>query len=603
MCGVAGVYAYSSLAAPVDRAELRAVRDHMAARGPDGQGEWYSQHGRVGIAHRRLAIIELSSAGAQPMTSANGRLVISFNGEIYNYRELRAELQARGCVFTTGSDTEVLLQLYAEYGTGMLDKLRGMFAFALWDAGKSAMLLARDPFGIKPLYYADDGKTLRFASQVKALLRAAVDTRPEPAGHAGFFLWGSVPSPWTLYRGIRALPAGHFMWADERAVHPPQAFCLVSDILRDAAGQRPTGSEEDAVHAIAAAMKQSLRAHLVADVPVGVFLSAGVDSAVLASLTAAAGASLRTVTLGFQEYAGTPDDEVPLAETIARSLRAEHTTMVVRQSDFEAERAKLLAAMDQPSIDGVNSWFVARAAAAQRVKVALSGLGGDELFGSYPSFRDVPLLTRLVGPLARVPGLGMVVRTLSEPLLRRMTSPKYAGLLEYGGTLSGAYLLRRGLHMPWELPRLMDPDMARAGWSELQTLARLDRTHVGRRGAGNDRLSLSALEMCWYMRHQLLADADWAGMAHSLEIRVPFADVQLLRAVAPWLAAYPALTKSRLAAAAAPNLPALVLNKKKTGFLVPTRTWLLASDGSRVARRGLRDWARLIHSNACVATP
>src|SRR6185369_13190272 len=211
------------------------------------------------------------------------------------------------------------------------------------------------------------------------------------------------------------------------------------------------------------------------------------------------------------------------------------------------EREKLLAAMDQPSIDGVNTWFVARAAAAQGLKVAMSGLGGDELFGSYPSFRDVPRLNRLFAPCAHMPQLGLYTRRLTEPLLRRVTSPKYAGLLEYGGSLGGAYLLRRGLHMPWELPRLMDPDMARAGWRDLQTMARLEETSAGIGGSAGDRMSVSALEMCWYMRNQLLADADWAGMAHSLEIRVPFADVRLLEAAGPWLAAHPSLTKSQLA--------------------------------------------------------
>ena len=285
MCGVAGVYAYSNSAAPVDRDELRAVRDHMAARGPDGSGEWYSPDGRVGLGHRRLAIIDLSPGGAQPMASADGQLVISFNGEIYNYRELRAELQAKGRVFTSGSDTEVLLQLYDEYGTAMLEMLRGMFAFALWDARKRAMLLARDPFGIKPMYYADDGKTLRVASQVKALLRAPVDTSPEPAGHAGFFLWGSVPCPWTLYRGIRSLPAGHLLWVSEQGASTPSPYRVVTDILAGAAAHPARCTEGEALEQVSAALAASVRAHRVSDVPVGVFLSAGLDSGMLCALT------------------------------------------------------------------------------------------------------------------------------------------------------------------------------------------------------------------------------------------------------------------------------------------------------------------------------
>jgi asparagine synthase (glutamine-hydrolysing) len=591
MCGVAGIYAYSASAPAVDRDELRAVRDHMAARGPDGFGEWFSENQRVGLGHRRLSIIDLSERGAQPMRSADGQLVISFNGEIYNYRELRRELQARGRTFITDSDTEVLLQMYEEHGTAMLDKLRGMFAFALWDSRKRAMLLARDPFGIKPLYYADDGKTFRTASQVKALLRASVDTSPEPAGHAGFFLWGSVPSPWTLYRGIRGLPAGHFMWATAQGVERPRAYCVVSDIIAQACAEPASGTEDEALEAIAAALHDSVKAHLVADVPVGLFLSAGLDSAMLTAAVAANASSPCTLTLGFKEYAGKAEDERPLAEAIARQFGTQHTTMTVDRSDFHDERKELLAAMDQPSIDGVNTWFVARAAASRGIKVAISGLGGDELFGSYPSFRDIPRLTRSVGRMATAPRLAVLARKLSAPVFSGLGIPKYAGVLEFGGSMAGAYMLRRGLYMPWELRKLMGHEMAEAGLRELQTLHELNRSLSGVR---ESRLGISALEMAWYMQNQLLRDADWAGMAHSVEIRVPLVDVPLLRATAPWFAAYPGLTKKRVASAVAPTLPSVMLSKPKTGFVVPVREWLAEADGRRLTR-GSRQWANHVH--------
>ncbi|HSH88934.1 MAG TPA: asparagine synthase (glutamine-hydrolyzing) [Ramlibacter sp.] len=599
MCGVTAAFAYSGSAAPIDRAELRAVRDHMRVRGPDGSGEWFSADGRVGLGHRRLAIIDLSEGGAQPMASADGALVISYNGEIYNYRELKADLQARGRVFTSESDTEVLLHLYAEYGVGMLSRLRGMFAFALWDGRKREMLLARDPMGIKPLYYADDGRTLRAASQVKALLRAPVDTRPSAAGHAGFLLWGSVPCPWTLYRGILGLPAGHFMWVGEQGATSPQPYCLVSDVLAQASANPAEGSEAQALDHITEALRNTTATHLVSDVPVGVFLSAGLDSAMLASIVAGQGTQARTLTLGFAEYAGTANDEVPLAEVVARHLGTQHSTVEVHRIDFESERQALLSAMDQPSLDGINTWFVARAAASRGIRVALSGLGGDEIFGSYPSFRQVPLLSRLAAPFGSRGGLGTFVRRLSEPLVRRMTSPKYAGLLEYGGTLGGAYLLRRGLYMPWELPRLMDPDMARDGWSDLQQMVRLDATTSGIRGAARQRLSVSALEMGWYMRNQLLRDADWAGMAHSIEIRVPLVDIAFIKAVAPWIAAHPSITKKQVAQAVA-RLPQELLDKPKTGFTVPVRQWLAAPSTST---RGLREWARYVHKRSAARLP
>src|SRR6185369_6718299 len=232
MCGINGIFAYGEAAAPVDEAELLRTRERMRMRGPDGAGLWISPDRKVGLGHRRLAIIDLSESGAQPMVAAGGRLTITYNGEIYNYRELRRDLEARGHVFRTQSDTEVLLHLYAERGVHMVHALRGMFAFGIWDARERTMFLARDPFGIKPLYYADVGGTLRFASQVKALLAGgAIDTAAEPAGAAGFLLWGCVPEPFTLYRNIKALPAGSTLTVATDRLREPRTYFSVRDTL------------------------------------------------------------------------------------------------------------------------------------------------------------------------------------------------------------------------------------------------------------------------------------------------------------------------------------------------------------------------------------
>ena len=590
MCGIAGVFSYGGGAADID--ELTSIRDSMLSRGPDGCGIWRREDNRVGLAHRRLSIIDTSEAGAQPMRHpATGNQIV-FNGEIYNFRELRRKLEVEGATFRSNSDTEVLLHLYAAHGEQMLHRLRGMYAFAIWDERAASLFLARDPFGIKPLYYADDGTTFRFASQVRALLRGNVDRQPEPAGHAGFFLWGSVPEPFTLYRGIRTLPAGSYLRIGERGALPLVTHSSVTSTLAGAStGLSPT-EIESAVAEASAAVADSVAAHLVADVPVGVFLSSGLDSNMVAGAAAAHG-DLRTITLGFEEFAGTDDDEVPLAEETARQLAATHTTVRVTKANFQQDLQHLLAAMDQPSIDGVNSWFVAKAAASRGLKVALSGLGGDELFAAYPSFRDVPRIASLVSPFARVPWLGSTFRVLSAPLLRRFTSPKYGGLFEYGGSLGSAYLLRRGLFMPWELADVLDPDLAREGWRALETRTRLEGTVDG---IGSARLAVTALESCWYMRHQLLRDADWAGMAHSVEIRVPLADIELLRRVAPVFAAVPKLAKRQIAAAVAPQLPLAVLNRPKSGFSIPVRTWL--TGGSGPSERGMRRWARRVYADA-----
>ena len=274
MCGIAGIHAYLDVAPPVDRGELLRMTKRMAARGPDGSGLWFADDHRTGFGHRRLAIIDLSEGGAQPMQADNGRLSITFNGEIYNYRELRAELQAKGRVFTSESDTEVLLQLYAEHGAGMVSRLRGMFAFGLWDAAKRTLLLARDPLGIKPLYWADDGWTVRFASQAKALLAGgAVPRDPDPAGIVGFHLLGSVPEPFTVWRSVHALPAGTTLTVDATGPREPLRYYDVASALAERSASAAHDDAAGARRRLAAALHDSVRHHLVADVPVAVWVS------------------------------------------------------------------------------------------------------------------------------------------------------------------------------------------------------------------------------------------------------------------------------------------------------------------------------------------
>ncbi len=593
MCGIAGLLSFDGAA--VDQVALVGMRDAMAARGPDGQGLWLGEEGRVGLAHRRLAIIAPDASGAQPMASADGCLHISFNGEIYNHRELRVELEHSGVRFRTASDTEVLLQLYDRFGAAMVTRLRGMFAFALWDGRRRRLLLARDPFGIKPLYYAANGAGLAFASQVKALAGALPGgSGPvDPAGQVGFLLFGYVPDPHTLHQAIRALPAGSILWAGPDGVGVPESYFSIRETLLAARDSPMSGGQtyEHMRDHVREALLDSVRGHLVADVGVGLFLSAGADSGTLLALaTEIGGDSLRTLTLAFDEFRDTPDDEAPLADHVAAAYRSRHQTRTISQEHFIDRRARLLDAMDQPSIDGVNSYFVAEAAAAAGLKVALSGVGGDELFGGYPSFRQIPALTRRLAFLRHCPGLGVLLRRATAPLIGRVVSPKTAGLVEYGATTADAYLLRRALFMPWELPDLMDRDQLRAGLAALQPRERLA---AGIAGLDDPWLEVMVLEFEWYLRNQLLRDADWAGMAHGVEIRTPLVDVGLFRALAPLLTRRNRPGKADLAAAARPALPMALLSRPKTGFSTPLESWLFDPNAPRRRRRsvGLRRWA------------
>jgi asparagine synthase (glutamine-hydrolysing) len=608
MCGINGIFAYHSASSAPQEAELLRTREAMRARGPDGSGAWWSTDRRCGMGHRRLSIIDLSDRASQPMASDDGRFVVVFNGEIYNYPQLRTELEMDSAHFRTTSDTEALLHLYARHGAEMVHRLRGMFAFAIWDQERRSLFLARDPYGIKPLYTSNDGWTFRFASQVKALLAGGhVSHDPEPAGVVGFNLFGSVPEPFTLYRDVRGLPAGHTQWVDAEGPREPQPFANLAELLaKGAANPRPASELREEVRA---GVLDSVRAHLLSDVEVGLFLSAGVDSGALLGLMRDAGQhEIRAITLAFEEFRGTTDDEAPLAARVSERYGAQHVVRHLSEKEFVEDLPQILEAMDQPSIDGVNVWFVSKAAKEAGLKVAISGLGGDELLGGYPSFLDLPRWRRRFGLLASVPGLGLLARKFIGGVAPGFSRarPKALGVLEYSGTWAGTYLLRRGLFLPNELPDVMDAEIAREGLRRLKPLRRVAASLTP--DPSSDVARVCALESAHYLRNQLLRDADWAGMAHGLEIRVPLVDFTLLGALAR---AIPALTlgagKAALAEAPVVPLPNEILTRSKSGFSVPTGDWMNAAAGEGLGpigrateTKGLvsRRWSRVVLNEA-----
>jgi asparagine synthase (glutamine-hydrolysing) len=491
---------------------------------------------------------------------------------------LRSGLEAKGYAFQSNSDTEVLLHLYAELGQEMFRELRGMFAFGIWDCQEQRLLLARDPYGIKPLYYADDGSTLRFASQVKALLAGhGVSREPDPAGWVGFCLFGSVPEPFTIYRQVRALPAGSFVSIDRFGLHAPIQFHSIAASYYGAnSGRHSAKAKEETQVVVRQALLDSVRHHMVADVPVGAFLSAGIDSAAVVGLMRDAGQqNIRTVTLSFAEFRGTPNDEAPEANAVAALYATEHTTRVVCEDEFRSDLQRIIAAMDQPTIDGINTWFVSKAAHELGLKVALSGLGGDELFGGYSSFRDLPAWVYWMAAPSLIPFLGQGLRRIFRKVHweKLGVSPKLAGMVELGGSYPGAYLLRRGIFMPWELPEVLGPDLAREGLRRLDPIKHIACTLVPDPKRSFPRVA--TLEAALYMRNQLLRDTDWASMAHSLEVRVPLVDAVLLKELARMgLGVGNQNIKSLLAQAPTRPVPARTIQRRKTGFSVPIAKWI-----------------------------
>jgi asparagine synthase (glutamine-hydrolysing) len=546
MCAIAGAFSFGRDAAPVDASVISRLGELMARRGPDGAGLWASRDGRTVLGHRRLAVIDVGFGGAQPMTEASGRWTIAFNGEIYNYRELHTELECAGCRFSTASDTEVLIHAVGHWGEAALTRLRGMFAFALWDARENELFLARDPYGIKPLYVARAGQTIWFASQARALAAAApIDTRREAAALAGFYLWGHVPEPFSWWAGITMFPAGHVQRIPfGRAPSPPRPYFTAQESFAARPASLLAAGELQAV------LRDSVRHHLVADVPVGVFLSGGIDSTVIAALAAELGAKLQTVTLAFDDYRDTDDDEAPPAEETAGVLGTDHVTVRMSREEFMFVIDDFIHAMDQPTIDGLNTYLVSRAAAAQGLKVALSGVGGDELFGGYPSFAQIP---KLLAWGRRIPVFEGMSRALDRTagLVASTIHPKAAGVLAHSRDIASAYLLRRALHLRGELDAVLDASWLHEGLERLAIVPTITESIAPLRASGvTVHAQVAALEASWYMRNQLLRDTDWASMAHGLEVRLPYVDASLIRRLGPAIASAAPPTKPDLLACA-----------------------------------------------------
>jgi asparagine synthase (glutamine-hydrolysing) len=560
MCGINGVIRYRG-EGRVDMAALTRVRDAMALRGPDGFGAWRADTGRIAFGHRRLSIIDLHARSDQPLVRADAQAAIVFNGEIYNYQQLRAELIATGVTLHTSGDTEVVMELLLRDGPAGLKKLRGMYALAFADLRDHSVLLARDPYGIKPLYFADDGTSIKFASSVKALLEdGAISKVREPAGEVGFLLYGSVPEPFTCYQAIRALAPGHVLQLRDGTAPHLRAVNLISEAY--------AAPESDlSVADLQEAITQSVRAHLVADVPVGAFLSAGVDSGALVGLARqASDVPLSTLTIRFEEFSGMAQDEGPLARDVARLYGTEHKEHIVTAGDFDGDFANFMRAMDQPSIDGVNTWFVSKAMHQMGRKVALSGLGGDELLGGYSSFSDISRWQQRAW-MSRLPA-AEIWATMARSVTRLLgMHPKAAGFFELAGSFHGLYLLKRGLFLPHELPEFVGKEHAVEGWRVLQA------SQSAPKGA-DDFARVAELESSMYMRNQLLRDTDWASMAHSLEVRTPLVDARLLMQCMPARAQIQKHGgKQLLGTAAKKPLPSSLIKRPKTGFTTPVAQW------------------------------
>jgi asparagine synthase (glutamine-hydrolysing) len=565
MCGIAGFIDPNT--APAERsAAVERMCAAMLRRGPDDGG--FAERGEASLGMRRLAIFD-PAHGHQPMVTPDGRYTLIFNGAIYNHQALRAEL-AGGWTFRTHCDTEVLLAAFARWGEGCLDRLRGMYAFAVWDAQAASLFLARDPFGIKPLYFRHDGSRLLFASELNALIAAGAGAvEIDPRAVADYLAWFSVPAPRTIYRNLFTLRPGEcarFRGGD-LGIRRTWAFPAKGPTAQAA------GSRADFVRALRAQLEDSIRAHLLADVPVGAFLSGGLDSAVIVGLMSrVGGARLRTFSIGFEEAGYSEAEE---AAASARHFGAEHHARIVTGAEVAGDVEKFLAACDQPTGDGLNTYYASEAAHAGGVKVALSGLGGDELFGGYPSFRDLPRLSAYLPWWRRLPG---PVRRLALRRLRRGDTRrrKLADFLQHARDRHDLAAMQRRVFSEPSRRALLSASLRESLGELVPFHPELGALRAEAATASDEELA-SAWETRTYMADLLLRDSDVMSMHHSLELRVPFVD----RPLTEWLwsqrpefrftAGHP---KDALAAATADLLPPGLRERRKQGFALPMAVWM-----------------------------
>lgn len=578
MCGIAGILLKNNSSLPDMQERLSAMAHAMQHRGPDDEGVWLSPDGRIGFASRRLAIQDLSPAGHMPMGNADGTVWISYNGEIYNAGELRPELERRGYVFRSHSDTEVLLHGYEAWGEEVVQRLRGMWAFVICDLREprnGKLFLSRDRLGIKPLYYARTPQAFVFASELKALQVARFTSREiSPTGLVGYLSLGAVPNPLTIYRDIHALEPAHSLViplaGGAMDAQPRRYWSMPTDVVES--------TYEDAVEQIRETLHEAVRIRLVSDVPLGAFLSGGLDSSgVVGLMRAATDGPIRTCSMIFEEQ---DYSEAPYARAMAEAVGAEHFERVITAQDITTEMERILWAMDQPTLDGVNSYFVSQTARQAGLTVALSGLGGDELFGGYPNtFGGVPQMLRMLRRAQAVPGGAALAKRAIRFMPNGQRGGRVVEALSRPATYASAYLTRRGLFSPQEIQSLLSPEMWHEGRKYFDGVQ-----HVAQRADVNDEAGddvfawVSRAELSTYTHHQLLRDTDAMSMAHSLEVRVPLLDHRLvekaLRLPAP-IKQQGQGPKPLLNAALSDVLPPLIRNRRdKQGFTFPFDRWM-----------------------------
>ena len=588
MCGISGIYNCSDK----DISPKKIIENIIKLqdrRGPDDRGIWESECKKIIFGHNRLSIIDLTDKARQPLISKDNNLVITFNGEIYNYKEIRNELSQNKVTFKSNSDTEVILESYKYWGIEFVKKLRGMFAFAIWDNAKKKLILARDPFGIKPLYYLKKNNILFFASQLKSIL--SIDKLSfEKSGRSvlDYYLWGNIREPFTLYKDIYSLERGTVKIFDSKFNDTSYEYANLKEAIIKSK-KNYFKNESELNEKLNYLIKDTVNYHQVSDVPVTFLLSSGIDSNILlAASKKKLNTNFNALTIDFSEKL----KESPLAQVGSKMNKIDHIIEKVDDNEIAELISKYYKFMDMPTNDGLNNYVVSYLAKKKGSKVLISGIGGDEIFSGYPSFKRIPIMKKISKIIPNNKNFQKFVYNISYKILSQFNkNTKYAGVLKYSHNTFDSFMLQRCVFTPEEIMELINSKIIDEAISDLEFQ---NQNEINDKDFENEQLKIMYFEIKYYLCSKLLRDSDWASMANSVELRTPFVDWFFFNELLPILKSNIKISKRNMLDSFKGQTPPELYNRKKTGFAIPYKQYFKKVSGVQHKYSDpIKDWSIL----------
>ena len=589
MCGISGIFNFQNKSynfSPI----IKRMVNKQNNRGPDNSGFWNSSCNKVFLGHNRLSIIDLSANGNQPMISYENEFVITFNGEIYNFKEIKIELINLGVKFSNNTDTEVLLESYKHWGINSLSKLRGMYAFSIWDLKKKTLLLVRDPFGIKPLYYTYKNNVFYFASEVKTITSATnLSFKKSLNGLMDYYNWGNIQGTNTIFEDIYSLKAGSYKLIDCSGKETNGTFADIKESILNSK-EMYFENKIDASLYLKDIIDETVRYHQVSDVPITLMLSSGLDSSILAS-SMNNNTNNKSLTMEFSN-SEIKTNENYLAKKTAAINNLKHSLETVSLDQINKLLNDFFINMDLPTNDGLNTYLISNFAKLNNSKVLISGIGGDELFSGYPSFKRIPVINKIFDKLPYFKSLNNLFKNqLYDYLKKFKLNTKYSNLYAHGKNLEKTFFWQRSLFIENEIKEIFsDQEFKR----EMYNLDLYENLANDIKYIENPKLCIMFLELKYYLQTKLLRDSDWTSMSNSIELRTPLIDWTFFQKLMPLLKSNIFIDKKFLFNTYKKYLPNEILKRKKTGFSVPYRdiqkkTFQVESK----YKRSIKDWSLL----------